>query len=86
MKYKVGDKVRIKSLDWYNENKNNCNEITFENNPHWRFVANQSDYCGQIATITAVSETAYRLEQIPWNWTDEMIEGLAIDATGLNIY
>ncbi len=79
MKYKVGDKVRIKSLDWYNENKNNRNEITFENNSHWRFVANQSDYCGQIATITAVSETAYRLEQIPWNWTDEMIEGLVED-------
>ena len=81
MKYKVGDKVRIKSLDWYNENKNNRNEIIFENNPHWRFVANQSDYCGQIATITSVSKTAYRLESIPWNWTDEMIEGLAEEET-----
>jgi hypothetical protein len=77
MKYKVGDKVRIKSLDWYNKNKNNRNEITFENNPHWRFVANQSEHCGQIATITSVSKTAYRFENIPWNWTDEMIEGLA---------
>lgn len=81
MKYNVGDRVRIKSIDWYNENKDNRNEITFEHNPHWRFVANQSDYCGQIATITAVSKTAYRLEHIPWNWTDEMIEGLAEEET-----
>ena len=76
LKYKVGDKVRIKSLDWYNENKNECGEIQFENNPHWRFVKNMSENCGKISIITAVNETAYRLENIPWNWTDEMIEGL----------
>ena len=84
MKYKVGDRVKIKSLDWYNENKNNRNEIIFENNPHWRFVANQSDYCGQIATVTTVNKIAYRLENIPWNWTDEMIEGLVEDTITTN--
>ena len=76
MKYKVGDKVRIKSLDWYNENKNEDGDIQFENNPHWRFVKDMSKNCGKTSTITAVNETAYRLENIPWNWTDEMIEGL----------
>ena len=83
MKYKVGDKIRIKSIDWYNENKNERNEIIFENNPHWRFVANQSAYCGQIATITAVGKTSYRLESIPWNWTDEMIEELVAGANDI---
>lgn len=27
MKYKVGDKVRIKSLDWYNKNKNKYGDV-----------------------------------------------------------
>ena len=31
MKYKVGDKVRIKSLDWYNENKDEFGVVLVEN-------------------------------------------------------
>ena len=27
LKYKVGDKVRIKDIDWYNENKDEFDEV-----------------------------------------------------------
>ena len=32
MKYKQGDRVRIKSLDWYNENKDELSDINKEVN------------------------------------------------------
>jgi hypothetical protein len=75
MRFKVGDKVRIKSLDWYNENKDKnghvkCGTATFD--------VNMQIYCGSITTIYAVDEIGYDLD-VDWGqnvWTDEMIEGL----------
>ena len=77
MKYKVGDKVRIKSLDWYNENRNilgnvDCGDalMTFE----------KIRFCGKIVTISSISDVTdtYGIEEDNglWIWTDEMIEGL----------
>ena len=78
MKYKAGDRVRIKSIDWYNENKdeNGIVELSTHN-----FVPGMSKYCGMIATIDDVfedtdSNIAYYMDGIDWDWTDEMIEGL----------
>ena len=78
MKYKVGDKVRIKSLDWYNENKNEYGNVEFSTHV---FVPRMSKYCGMIVTIEDVFEdtdgnVAYYVDGIDWDWTDEMIEGL----------
>ena len=76
MKYKVGDKVRIKSLDWYNENKNNNREIKFENGI---FTTLKSTFLGQIMTIEEITlEKQYILMEDRYKtlWTDEMIEGL----------
>ena len=77
MKYKVGDKVRIKSLDWYNENKASDDEIRCH--PIW-FGKEHSKYCGQIMTISDVREDLYYMIEDDgddtYAWTDEMIEGL----------
>ena len=69
MKYKVGDKVRIKSLDWYNENKN-INGFVFG------FTPKMSEYCGKTATIVKVGSFHYELDIDDWDWywTDEMFD------------
>ena len=75
MKYEVGDKVRIKSLDWYNENKNERGLICFDNT---NFIPEMSQYCGKILTINQIVEEYkhYLVSECAFSWTDEMIEGL----------
>ena len=56
MKYKVGDKVKIKSLEWYNENKNDfglifCNNICFDEK--------MIEFCGKTVTIVAQRNDKY---------------------------
>lgn len=71
LKYKVGDRVRIKSIDWYNENKNRFGEICCSITV---FVSTMKKYCGQIMTISQVENQYYKMkEDTNWKWTDEMI-------------
>ena len=77
MRYKTGDKVRIKGLDWYNENKNDfglifCNNICFDEK--------MTEFCGKTVTIAAQRNEKYYFimeDNCLSFWTDEMIEGLA---------
>lgn len=84
MKYKVGDKVRIKSLDWYYENRDKIDQIDCGN---VCFVRNMATLCGKIVTISSILPTleAYRIEEDDgeFNWTDEMIERLVEEEIGL---
>lgn len=85
MKYKVGDKVRIKSLDWYNQNKNYETGNVYLS---MSFVANMSQYCGQVATIIQASgrnEYKITLDNGYYIWSDEMFEGLVEEETKSNI-
>ena len=74
MEYQVGDKVLIKSLDWYNKNKDEYGHIDCGSR---FFFTEMSDWCGKIATIKEIYKTnCYRLEEYDYEWTSEMFEGL----------
>ena len=75
MKYKAGDKVKIKNLDWYNENKSETGFITFN---YVNFMPEMSRYCDEILTINQVVEVfgQYTMSECGFLWTDEMIECL----------
>jgi hypothetical protein len=78
MKYKVGDKVRIKSLDWYNENKDEYGVVLLENG-QYLFFENDTIWCGKIITIVDVCLDEYYTiveDHGTHRWTDDMIEGL----------
>lgn len=71
-KYKVGDKVRIKSLKWYNSNKNKKGEIVKDS---MALVKEMSKYCGEEFEISYCFFTGiYLLEGNNWFWSDWMFE------------
>ena len=80
MKYNKGDRVRIKSIDWYNKNKTAHGDIWFDNAV---FVGGQSLYCGCELTICLVAYNSYYVIENDYYWTDEMIEGLVEEETKL---
>lgn len=85
MKYKKGDKVRVKSLEWFNINKGNDGDVLCDNAVH--FTPDMTPYCSKIVTISKVfpSYGYYILEPSDnikgvfkdYIWTNEMFEGFA---------
>ena len=81
MKYKPGDKVRIKSIDWYNENKDETGRVMFD---YIGFCKEMTKYCGAVLTIMTIgnqdigSKQKYFMHETDyaWGFTDDMIEGL----------
>ena len=87
MKYKAGDRVRIKTWEQmekeYGLTTNtiiNCNEIKFH-----LFMENKLNELNadRIITIKAIlkekisSRNFYHMQELNWGWTDDMIECLA---------
>lgn len=83
MKYKVGDKVKIRSLEWYNENKDEDGEVFVGNQS---FVEDMKEYCGKEAIITGTFINGYfiNIDRQCWYWTDEMFEEPSNCAMGIN--
>lgn len=71
-RYKVGDKVRVKSLEWYNSNKDEYSEII---NGDIGFLEEMSAYCGKEFEVSYVySNEIYLLKGNEWCWVDWMFE------------
>ena len=78
LKYKVGNKVRIKSIDWYNQNK--TSDHGYIDCGAMPFVYSMAEFCGKIVTISYINsrDKCYEIEEDDGEngWTDEMIEGI----------
>lgn len=59
MKHMVGDTVRIKSIEWYEKNKNG-NGFAYMNGRI--FVHGMSEYCGMTAKVIYDSGSSYKLD------------------------
>ena len=85
MRFKVGDRVRIKSLDWYNKNKDENGNIRYKHGNVYPifFTKYMSRFCGETVTIKCVHTRSYHMNETGSCefWTDEMIEGLAEEET-----
>ena len=65
-KYKVGDKVRVKSLEWYNSNKDEDGEIREDGQT---FLKCMSEYCGKEYEVSYVYPNGICiLKEINWWW------------------
>lgn len=76
-KYRVGDKVIVKSLAWYDENKDGCGDVHVP----CCFVRSMSEYCGKVVTISRINYSSYCIDDDGgrFSWSDQMFEGLAED-------
>ena len=78
MRYKPGDRVKVKSQDWYKSNMNSICEVAC--GVTW-FVPDMVVHCGNNVTIREVYGNYYRIieDDGDYCWTDDMFEGLADD-------
>ena len=82
MKYKVGDRVKIQSLERYNKYKNRYGDINYGCETKILFTSEMSSFCGQVVTITRVRYIGcvrfYHLAEDKGDhlWVDGMFEGL----------
>ena len=73
-KYKIGDKVRVKSLDWYNSNKDKYGEIRLHSDEYF-FLKVMSASCGKDFEVHCIYPNGgIILKEDAWIWEDWMFE------------
>lgn len=72
MKYNIGDKVKVKSLEWYNNNTSNADFICCAN--FIPFTQRMSIWCGCVMTIKSIVCDTYFVEENLFAWTEDMFE------------
>lgn len=77
MKYEVGDRVRIKSKEWYDANKGSDGIVSTS----MKFVKSMVIFCGKEAVVTDVFNNYYSLniDDGRYSWDDEMLEDYFLD-------
>ena len=78
IKYNVGDRVVVKSLEWYDRHKDRNGNV----NVPQCFVSGMSRFCGQVLTICCVHSSCYSVVEAGFSWSDEMFEGLESEVNG----
>ena len=93
MEYKVGDKVRVKSEDWYKQMLSIPNKLVWQNQLTNDFVGvwcgshifkeSMFEFLGKTMTIQEVGIDFYLMEEdtCGYEFNDEMIEGLVEEET-----
>lgn len=75
LKFKVGDRVRVKSLEWYNSSKGAKGNILSSEIAGVDFVKGMDIFCGQVSQIQEVSGNYYILHDCGcYCWQDWMLE------------
>lgn len=78
MRYEKGDKVIIKSREWYDKNKDESGIITFSvDRGGCNFTKQDACFCGRVVTIKYEGYGYYLIAEDDrgYAWIDEMIEG-----------
>ena len=78
MRYEKGDKVIIKSREWYNKNKDESGIIAFSTDRGDYHITKEDErFFGRVVTITYVGVGYYIIAEDDrgYLWIDEMIEG-----------
>ena len=74
MKFNIGDKIRVKSKEWYQGLK------SYSMPGKATFVPEMTRFCGEILTVTgfAGNECAYRVDETTFIFSDWMLEDKSV--------